>query len=71
MSNSLRATKDLRCESKITESGHPNMVTKVTTIMVHVHQIKCVPMVILMEITNLVLHEGRDTHTPALQNFSQ
>ena len=71
MSNSLRATKNLRCESKIAKSGRPNTATQVMTIVVHVHQIKCIPMAILMEITNLVYHQGSDTHKPAPQNFSQ
>ena len=57
MSNSLGTTKDLRCESnKITKSGRPNMATLVMMTVVHVHQINCIPMTILIKITNLVYH---------------
>ena len=43
MSNSVRAIGILRCKLKITKSGHSNMVTTITTIMVQLRQINVIP----------------------------
>ena len=58
-------------KSKIAKSGRPNTTTKITMIMVHVHQIKRNPMAILFKLLILVIIKAEIlTHLPHKNSVS-